>query len=193
MFPWDPHSWLWNRCPGIAAVDLLSPENHRIIEWVGRDLRDHLVPTPLPWTRLPTTMSGTRSCPRPHSAWPWAPPWMGHPQLLWVACRLLWTHGCKQSWTSSTVWRRVPYTSVASWRPSFSTTLVVVPICLFQLVCPHYPVSIFLPIHPKCLDPLWLIPVFPPHNKLLKPCTRAPAPVAFLIFPSSFHLGAVAN
>jgi len=32
--------------------------------WVGRDLKDPPVPTPLPWAGLPTTKSGTRSgCP----------------------------------------------------------------------------------------------------------------------------------
>ena len=29
--------------------------------WVGRDLKDHLVPTPLPWAGLPTTKSGIYS------------------------------------------------------------------------------------------------------------------------------------
>lgn len=39
--------------------------NHRIIEWsaVEKDLKDHLVSTPLPWTGQPTTRPG---CPVPH-------------------------------------------------------------------------------------------------------------------------------
>lgn len=29
--------------------------------WIGRDIKDHLVPTRLLWTELPTTKSGTKS------------------------------------------------------------------------------------------------------------------------------------
>lgn len=57
-------------------------KNHRM-PWVGRDLRDQLVPTPPPW-------AGTRStkpaCSKPHSTWPWTLTEMEHPQLLWAAC-----------------------------------------------------------------------------------------------------------
>ena len=34
--------------------------------WIGRDLKDHQAPTPLPYTRPPTFRSGTRpGCPGP--------------------------------------------------------------------------------------------------------------------------------
>jgi len=36
--------------------------------WVGRDLKEHLVQTPLPWAGTPST---TPCCPKPHPAWPW--------------------------------------------------------------------------------------------------------------------------
>jgi len=51
--------------------------------WIGRNLKDNLVPTPLPWAGLPTTGSG---CSDPYPAWTWVPPRMGHPQFLWTAC-----------------------------------------------------------------------------------------------------------
>ena len=53
--------------------------------WVGRDLEDHLVPSPLPWTETPSTRPG---CSKPHSTWPWTLPGREHPQLLWATC--LW-------------------------------------------------------------------------------------------------------
>jgi len=36
--------------------------------WVERDLIDHVVPTPLPWARTPSTRPG---CSKPHPTWPW--------------------------------------------------------------------------------------------------------------------------
>jgi len=48
---------------------------------VGRDLKDHLVPTPLTWAGTPSTRSGFS---KPHPAWPWTLPGRGHPQLLWA-------------------------------------------------------------------------------------------------------------
>jgi len=42
-----------------------------------------LQPLAMGW--LPSTRSG---CLGHHPAWPWAPPGMGHPQLLWAACSL---------------------------------------------------------------------------------------------------------
>jgi len=47
--------------------------------WVGRDLKDHLVPTPPPWAGTPSTRPG---CSELHPAWPWTLPGRGHPQLL---------------------------------------------------------------------------------------------------------------
>ena len=35
--------------------------------WVGRNLKDHLVPTPLPWTGTSSTRPG---CSEPHPTWP---------------------------------------------------------------------------------------------------------------------------
>jgi len=46
--------------------------------WVGRDLKDHLVPTPLPWAGTPSTRPG---CSKPHPTWPWTLPGTGQPQL----------------------------------------------------------------------------------------------------------------
>lgn len=51
--------------------------------WVGRDLKDHLAPTPLPWAGMLFTRPGFSEF---HSAWPWTVPGMGHPQLPWAAC-----------------------------------------------------------------------------------------------------------
>lgn len=54
---------------------LLMRSTHRIIETqkrkvvsVGKDLKDHLVPMPLPWVGTPSTRSG---CQQPHPTWPW--------------------------------------------------------------------------------------------------------------------------
>ena len=44
--------------------------------WVGRDLKDHLVPTPLPWAG---TLSAKSGCSKPHPTWPSTLPGMGHP------------------------------------------------------------------------------------------------------------------
>jgi len=42
--------------------------HHRIrVAWVEKDLKVHLVSTPLPWAGLPTTRSG---CLEPHPVWP---------------------------------------------------------------------------------------------------------------------------
>jgi len=41
-------------------------QNHRMV-WVGQDLKDHLVPTPLPWTGTPSTRPD-RS--KTHPTWP---------------------------------------------------------------------------------------------------------------------------
>jgi len=59
---------------------------HRMV-WVGRDLIDHIIPTPLPWTGTRSTRPG---CSEPCPAWPWTLPDVGHPQLLWAACASDW-------------------------------------------------------------------------------------------------------
>jgi len=70
--PWSDFSFKWL--------------NHGM-PWVGRDLKDHQFPNPLPQAGLPTTRSSTRLvCPGPHPTQPWTPPRMGHPQPLWAAC-----------------------------------------------------------------------------------------------------------
>jgi len=51
--------------------------------WVEKDHNDHWVSTPLLCAGSPTTRPG---CPEPHPAWPWMPPWMGHPQPPWATC-----------------------------------------------------------------------------------------------------------
>ena len=39
------------------------------------------ISNPVVWAGLPPTRSG---CQGPHPTWPWVPPRMGHPQLLWA-------------------------------------------------------------------------------------------------------------
>jgi len=39
--------------------------------YIGRDLKDHLAPTPLPWAGTPSTRPGHS---KPHPAWPWILP-----------------------------------------------------------------------------------------------------------------------
>ena len=51
------------------------------MDWVGRDLKDHIAPPPLPWARTPSTRLG---CSKPHPTWPWTLPVMRHPQLRWA-------------------------------------------------------------------------------------------------------------
>ena len=51
--------------------------------WVVRDLKDHIIPAPLPWGGMPSTRPG---CSKPHPTWPWTLPGMEHPQLLWATC-----------------------------------------------------------------------------------------------------------
>jgi len=53
-------------------------DSHRIIEsqnhsmfGLGKDLKDHLVPTLLPWAGTSSTRPG---CSELHSAWPWTLP-----------------------------------------------------------------------------------------------------------------------
>jgi len=69
---------------GQVGIDLSLPSvtyNHTMA-WVGRDPKDHQVPTALPSSR-----SGTRpGCPGPHPTCSWAPLGAEYPQLLWAAC-----------------------------------------------------------------------------------------------------------
>jgi len=43
--------------------------------WVGRELIDHLVPTPLSWAGTPCARPG---CSKPHPTWPSTLPRRGH-------------------------------------------------------------------------------------------------------------------
>ena len=45
---------------------LIGSQNHRR-GWVGKALKDHQIPAPLPWAGTPSTRPG---CPEPHPAWP---------------------------------------------------------------------------------------------------------------------------
>ena len=49
--------------------------------WAGRDLKDRLVPTPLPWAGTPSTRAG---CSEPRPTWPGMFPGMGHLPPLWA-------------------------------------------------------------------------------------------------------------
>jgi len=51
--------------------------------WIEKDLKDHLVSTPLLCAGSPATRPG---CSEPHPAWPSMPPGMGHPQPPWATC-----------------------------------------------------------------------------------------------------------
>lgn len=91
---------LWSRCStqhlvfsNIMWLDsawhslyrLIESQNHRMI-WIGKDVKDHLVPSSLWWAGLPTTRLSSRSgCPGLHLTWPWTLPGTRHPQLLWAA------------------------------------------------------------------------------------------------------------
>ena len=65
-----------------CILPFIESQNHRMV-WVGRDLKDHLFPTPLPWAGTSSTRPG---CSELHPTWPWALPGRGQPQLLWAAC-----------------------------------------------------------------------------------------------------------
>ena len=51
----------WRKWPASTASSHLSRQNHRMV-WVGRNLKDHLVPTPLPWAGTPAWTSSTPTC-----------------------------------------------------------------------------------------------------------------------------------
>ena len=76
---------------GCLADSRLCAMNHRILEWywVGRNLKDHLVPTPVSWTGTPSTKPG---CSKPCPTWPWALPGRGQPQPLWATCSSISPH-----------------------------------------------------------------------------------------------------
>ena len=92
---------------------------HRIgIIWIGRDLKDHQVPTPLPQAGLLITRSSTRSdCPGPHPTWPWTLPGKGHLPHFWAACSSTW----------SLTDLKVLFCVCASFRHSHSPQLLSIP------------------------------------------------------------------
>jgi len=51
--------------------------------WVGKDLKDHLVRTPLAWAGTPSARPG---CSKPHPTWAWTLPGRGQLQLLRETC-----------------------------------------------------------------------------------------------------------
>lgn len=69
--------WLWKiflkkikhheKCKILPSLVSNQSQNCRTV-WGGRDFRDHLIPTPLPWGGTPSTKPG---CSQPHPTWPW--------------------------------------------------------------------------------------------------------------------------
>jgi len=49
--------------------------------WVGKDVINHLVPSPLPWAGTPSTTPISSTT---YLTWPWTLPGRGHPELLWA-------------------------------------------------------------------------------------------------------------
>lgn len=71
-----PDSLLFHRQSSHSSPRLSSGKtswNHRIV-WVGKDLKHHPVPNPLPWTGIPSTRQG---CSEFHPTWHWTFPGMG--------------------------------------------------------------------------------------------------------------------
>ena len=82
---------------------------------VGRDLKDHLVPTPLPWAGTSPTRPG---CSELHPACLWTLPGRGQPQLLWTTCASVWPPS----------WGRIMWAPVLTNTPvreSFSESLLL--------------------------------------------------------------------
>lgn len=55
VFLWVLNAWLSS--VNFFFIDFIESQNHRQ-PWVGRDLKDHSVPNPLPWVGLPAIISG---------------------------------------------------------------------------------------------------------------------------------------
>ena len=58
----------WKCCTRRDQWTWFKPQNHRMV-WVGRDLTDELVPSPLPWAG---TLSTRARCSKPRPTWPWS-------------------------------------------------------------------------------------------------------------------------
>ena len=109
---------------------------NRNLYWnkVGRDAKDHQIPTLLPQAGPPTSRSGTRpSCPGPHPIWPRTPIGTEYQQPLWAAC---------SSTSPFSLWRASP--SIQS-KPSLLELKTIAP-------CP---VTIYTSkkLIPPCLQP----------------------------------------
>lgn len=81
--------------------------------WIGRDLKDHLFPTPFLWAGTHSTTPGFS---KPHPIWPWTLPGMEHPQLLWVTC----SNVSLSQWRISSQYLMYTY-SVSVWSHYLST------------------------------------------------------------------------
>ena len=65
----------------------------------GRNLKDHLVPTPLPWAGTLSTIPG---CSKPCPSCPWTLPGIGQPQVLWTICaRASWAFRALLHWNKN--------------------------------------------------------------------------------------------
>jgi len=57
----------WNQKSELkTCCEVIESQDHQMV-WVGRDLKHHLVPGPLPWAGTPFTTPG---CSKPHPTWP---------------------------------------------------------------------------------------------------------------------------
>lgn len=66
---------LLDRITSICHLYHFHNHNHRMAQ-VGKDIKDHSVPTPFPWTGL---LLNTSACTGPHLIWSSMFPRMGHP------------------------------------------------------------------------------------------------------------------
>ena len=88
--------------------------NHRMV-WVARDIKEYLVPAPLPWAG---TSSSRPGCSKLRPTWPGTLPERGQPQLLWATCFSI----------SPPSWWRIcstqPQKSNRLWKPGWSHVFV---------------------------------------------------------------------
>lgn len=75
-------TWFVSSLSVVGLKKTLSAQYHRMA-WVVMDLKDHLVPTLLPWAGTSSTRPG---CSKPHTAWPWKLSGMENPHLHWETC-----------------------------------------------------------------------------------------------------------
>lgn len=95
------------------------------MNWVGKDLKDHLVPTPPPWVGIPPTRF---SCSGPHPTWPWTMKCLSleHPRSCCGVKRER-----KKEWQRSEVgmgWDGTAYMDELAWQiqlPAFCPTFCI--------------------------------------------------------------------